>query len=89
MKRDDKIRSPRRGFTLIELLAVLAIMMILGGVGVAAYFGMSTGMALGSAVNHLRATIMLARQNAMVNGHSTYVILEQRQLRCRAAERDG
>lgn len=76
MKTDDEIRSPRRAFTLIELLAVMAIMMILGGVGIAAYFGMSSGMALGSAVNHLRATLMLSRQNAMVNGHSTYVIMD-------------
>jgi prepilin-type N-terminal cleavage/methylation domain-containing protein len=69
-------RGGGAGFTLIELLAVLAIMMILGGVGIAAYFGMSTGIALGSAVTHLRSTLMLSRQNAMVNGHRTYVVLE-------------
>jgi len=64
------------GFTLIELLAVMAIMMILMGIGVVSYLGLSRAVALDAATDHLRSTIMLARQNAMVNARRTYVILK-------------
>jgi len=68
-----------RGFTLIELLSVMAIMMIIAGIAVASYFGMVRGVGMRSGVAHLRATLLLARQAAVMNGKRTCVIFGQSQ----------
>ena len=65
------------GFTLIELLTVMAIMMIIAGIAVASYFAMTRGTAGRSAVAHLRSTLLLARQAAVMNGHRTYVLFDE------------
>lgn len=66
-----------RAFTLIELLVVMGIMMIMAAIAVTSYFGMTRGYAMRSAVSHLRSTLMLARQTAVMNGKKAYVIFGQ------------
>lgn len=67
----------KRAFTLLELLAVMGIMMIMAAIAVSSYFGMTRGSAMRGAVSHLRSTLLLARQSAIMNGRKTYVIFDQ------------
>jgi prepilin-type N-terminal cleavage/methylation domain-containing protein len=71
-----EMKRRKGGFTLIELLAVMAIMAVLAGIAVASYFTMARGSAMRAAVSHLRNSLMLARQMAVLNGRSTYVIVD-------------
>ena len=70
-------RIRRMGFTLIELLAVMAIMILLAGATVMAYFGATRGAGMRSAVSNLRGTLMLARQGALTKGKKTYVFFSR------------
>lgn len=73
----SKIKNLKRAFTLLELLAVMGIMMIMAAIAVSSYFGMTRGSAMRSAVSHLRSTLLLARQSAIMQGRKTYVIFGQ------------
>lgn len=66
-----------RGFTLLELLAVMAIMLILSSLAVTGYRAMISGSGVGAAVGHLRQTLDLARQTAIMQGKSSYVVFYQ------------
>lgn len=66
----------RKAFTLIELLAVMAIMILVAGIGIGGYFGMTRGAAIRSAVLNLKSTLSLARQAALTRGKRTYVLFE-------------
>jgi prepilin-type N-terminal cleavage/methylation domain-containing protein len=55
----------RRGFTLIELLAVMGIMILLMTISVTGMRGMRRGSEIRGAVNSVRSTLMLARQQAV------------------------
>ena len=55
----------RRGFTLIELLAVMGIMILVLSIGVVGMRGMRRGSEIRGAVNSVRSTLMLARQQAV------------------------
>lgn len=76
------IQSPyidrRRGFTLLELLAVMAIMLIMATITITGYNAMMSGVGTGSAITHLRQTMQLARQSAILKGQSTFVIFDQK-----------
>ena len=70
-------RRDRAGFTLLELLIVMAIMMIMISIAIGSFWGVSSGYALKSSVGHLRNTLMLARQTAIMQGRGTYVFFGQ------------
>ncbi len=55
----------RRGFNLIELLAVMGIMILLMTISVTGMRGMRRGSEIRGAVNSVRSTLMLARQQAV------------------------
>ena len=65
------------GFTLLELLAVMGIMMLMAGIAVMSYFGAMRGAATRAAVSHLRNSLSFARQTAIMNRRSAYVIFER------------
>ena len=71
-----KRRAAGNAFTLIELLAVIAIVIIMTGIAIVSYLGTVKAAAMSSAANHLRSSLMLARQNAMLNGRRTCVVLQ-------------
>jgi prepilin-type N-terminal cleavage/methylation domain-containing protein len=56
----------RAGFTLMELLAVMAIMAVIMGSGIGAYFSMGKTPRIQGAARNLRTAISLARQQAIV-----------------------
>lgn len=58
-------RQRRTGFTLIELLLVMAMMMLIMGMGVAGWFGIRRGAEMRGAVSSVRTTLMLGRQQAV------------------------
>ncbi len=62
--RQKTCRS-RFGFTLLELLIVMGIMVLLMSIGVAGFLGIRRGAELRGAVNSVRTTLMLARQQAV------------------------
>lgn len=63
----------RAGFTLIELIAVMGIIVALAMVVMGGYSGIARAIAAGQATRQLRDALLLARQNACVNGNRTYV----------------
>ncbi|NQU39666.1 MAG: prepilin-type N-terminal cleavage/methylation domain-containing protein [Lentisphaerae bacterium] len=63
-------RERKCGFTLLELLTVIAIMVVLMGATTAAYFGMGRGSRMRSAINTLRGSVGLARQEAILKGQT-------------------
>jgi len=54
------------GFTLLEMLAVMAIMSIILATGIGAFSGLGKGARMRGSVSNLRATIGLARQQAIM-----------------------
>lgn len=67
----------QKGFTLLELLVVMTIMVIMMGIAVAANFGITRGMAMRSAVDHFRSTLLHARQTAVLTGRKVYVLIDK------------
>lgn len=72
-----KLRSNRAGFTLLELLAVMGIMLILGTIAVTSYRSMVSGSGITASLGHLRQSLALARQQAIMQGKSAYVVFYQ------------
>lgn len=70
-------RSNRGGFTLLELLAVMGIMLILATIAVTSYRSMVSGSGITASLGHLRQSLALARQQAIMQGKSAYVVFEQ------------
>ncbi len=70
-------QSTKQGFTLLELLAVMGIMLILATITVTSYRSMVSGSAVTASLGHLRQTLALARQQAIMQGKSTYVVFYQ------------
>ena len=58
--------SIKAAFTLIEMLVVMALMALMIGVGVSSFYGMGEGSALTGAVNELQASLVYARQQAIL-----------------------
>ena len=76
MMKVNRRRDGERGFTLLELLAVMGIMMLMAGIAVMSYFGATRGAAARSAVSHLQNNLSFARQTAIMNRRSAYLIFE-------------
>ena len=74
-EEDDHNVDSRAGFTLVELLAVMAIMVIITGIGIASYVNMTRGAAISGAVRHVRGGLTLARQTAIMNGQRAALIV--------------
>ena len=72
---DPDRRERRSAFTLIELIAVMGIIIALSLVVAGGYSGMARAMAEGQSTRQLRDSLLLARQNACVNGSRTYVYI--------------
>ena len=72
-----KYQSTKKGFTLLELLAVMGIMLIMATIGITAYRGMVTGSGITASLGHLRQTLSLARQQAIMQGKNAYVVFVQ------------
>ncbi|HMP90586.1 MAG TPA: prepilin-type N-terminal cleavage/methylation domain-containing protein [Kiritimatiellia bacterium] len=70
-----KVKSRSSGFTLIELLVVIAIMGIIVGLTLPAFQSLGRGASMRSAVSQFRAAVSLARQHAIVNRTTTYLVL--------------
>lgn len=70
-------RSSRGGFTLLELLAVMGIMLILATIAVTSYRSMVSGSGITASLAHLRQSLALARQQAIMQGKSAYMVFEQ------------
>ena len=67
----------KRGFTLLELLAVMAIMLILATIAVTSYRSMVSGSGVTASLAHLRQSLALARQQAIMQGKNAYVVFYQ------------
>jgi len=65
----------RRGFTLLELLMTLAVMVLLGGLGLAALGGLTDSRSLDSAQGQLHALARVARSQAVLNGTDARLII--------------
>jgi len=75
LKTNFTVRGKRKsGFTLIELLTVMAIIIAMGSITVAAYFAMMRGTGVRSSVGHLRATLLMARQWAVLENKPSCVL---------------
>jgi len=72
-----QLRSNRGGFTLLELLAVMGIMLILATIAVTSYRSMVSGSGITASLGHLRQTLALARQQAIMQGKSAYLVFYQ------------
>ena len=77
MMRRSEEKARNGGFTLLELLAVMGIMMLMASIAVMSYFGATRGAAARSAVSHLRNNLSFARQTAIMNRRSAYVMFQQ------------
>ncbi|MBN2301710.1 MAG: prepilin-type N-terminal cleavage/methylation domain-containing protein [Lentisphaerae bacterium] len=69
----------KTGFTILELLVVMVIMAIMMGVAISSNFGITRGMEFRSAVDHLRSTVLHARQTAILTGREIYVVFDQQE----------
>lgn len=67
----------KSGFTLVELLVAVAIVAIVFTLALPAFQGMGRGASMRTAVSQVRAVISLARQHAIVNRTTTYVVFPQ------------
>ena len=72
-----KYQSTKSGFTLLELLAVMAIMLILATIAVTSYRSMVSGSGITASLGHLRQSLALARQQAIMQGKNAYVVFYQ------------
>ena len=63
----------RSGFTLLELLVVMAIMIMMAGIGITGYMGIRRGAEMRGAVSAVRTTLMLARQQAVTKRRTVTV----------------
>ncbi len=75
--KPSTITHSSTGFTLMELLTVMAILFILMGMTLAAYFGVLRSTAVQGAQENLHKVLALARQHAMTHRMRTYVIFRQ------------
>ena len=69
-----KKRNRKDGFTLLELLTVMAIMLLIMGATVAAFFGIGQGGRRRGAVSNLVSTLSVARQSAITQRTRAQVI---------------
>lgn len=68
-----KTTQSRVGFTLLELLVVMAIMVLLMGIGITGYYGIRRGAEIRGGVSTVRTTLMLARQQAVTKRRTVTV----------------
>ncbi len=73
-------KSRKTGFTLLELMTVMVIMFILLGASSLALRGMVRGSGLSGAVSTTRAVLTQARQNAIMTGRRTAVIVTRERM---------
>jgi prepilin-type N-terminal cleavage/methylation domain-containing protein len=60
----------QQGFTLLELLTVMAIMALVMGMTMASFRGLGRGARLRGAVNTVRSSLSMARQQAVMKGQT-------------------
>ena len=65
------------GFTLLELLAVMAIILIMATIATTGYRAMISGTGISASLSHLRQAMELARQSAIMQGKSAFVVFYQ------------
>ena len=70
----------KHGFTLLELMTVMVIMFMLLGLSTLALRGMIRGAGMSGAVQITRAALTQARQNAIMSGRPTTVIVTSESL---------
>ena len=63
----------RSGFTILELIAVIGIIAVIGTAVIGGFSGMMKGVARRSAIDSVRRSLNLARQEACVDGNDTYL----------------
>jgi prepilin-type N-terminal cleavage/methylation domain-containing protein len=74
-KSSAEARSQRQpGFTLIELLVVIGLMALLMAFAIPAFQGIGRSAGINAAVHELRTTVTLARQWAITQRQSAYVV---------------
>ena len=73
MRRAGPARRRRAGFTLIELLAVVGVIALLSVMAVGGYTGIMRALSENAAADGLRRAVMLARQQACVEGVDLWV----------------
>jgi prepilin-type N-terminal cleavage/methylation domain-containing protein len=78
----SKVRSRRSdarpcGFTIIEMLIVMGIMVILMTIAVASWFGLRRGAEMRGAINSVKTTLDLARQQAVTRQKNVAVVYRQ------------
>ena len=64
-------------FTLIELLGVMSIIVMMTVVGMSSYIAVTRGAALRSGVDHVRQTLMLSRQTAILKSKSAKIYFDK------------
>jgi prepilin-type N-terminal cleavage/methylation domain-containing protein len=69
----SETRHHSKGFTLLELLVVMAIMILLMGMGLTGYYGIRRGAEMRGAISSVRTTLMLARQQAVTKRRTVTV----------------
>lgn len=62
----------RSGFTILELIAVIGIIAVVGTAVVGGFSGMMKGISRRTAVDSVRRSLSLARQEACTDGNETY-----------------
>lgn len=65
--------KPRGGFTLLELVAVIGIISVMSVIVVSGYSGITRSLSAQAGTDALKRTLLLARQQACVDGVDTYV----------------
>ena len=65
--------KPRGGFTLLELVAVIGIIAVMSVIVVSGYSGITRSLSAQAGTDTLKRLLLLARQQACVDGVDTYV----------------
>lgn len=79
LNNNKKSAYPRKGFTLIELLVTVGIMAIVITLTIPAFTGLGRGARIDRSLNGLKTTLSLARQWAITQRDTVYVIFPEQE----------